>query len=100
MKKLIIAASLLVGSFCFQAYATAPVLPVNADATVVLQDTYKEIKVTEVPTAVTDAFEKDFPGATIDKAYVNEEKKYKLDVSTAEGSITLYANEKGEWIEE
>lgn len=99
MKKLVFAASLLVGSLTAFAY-TSPVVPVNQGIVITVQDEYKEIKVSELPTAITDAFAKDFPGGTIDKAFVNSEKKYKLEVTTAETSTTLYANEKGEWIEE
>ncbi|WP_281754070.1 hypothetical protein [Neptunitalea chrysea] len=98
MKKFVIAASMLLGSF--STFAMNPLVPVTTNETVVVIQDYKEIKVSELPKAVTDAFAKDFPDSTITKAYVNEEMKYKLSVTTPESTTTLYANEKGEWIEE
>ncbi|SFU28350.1 hypothetical protein SAMN05216480_101352 [Pustulibacterium marinum] len=99
MKKLVVAVGLLLGSF--NMFATADVENTNVETSIMVkQEGYKEIQVSDLPSAVTKAFEKDFPGGTIDKAYVNTEKKYKLEVTTAEMSTTLYANEKGEWIEE
>ncbi|MFI2741359.1 hypothetical protein ACG2LH_01355 [Zhouia sp. PK063] len=96
MKKLVLAAVIALGSL--STYATTTVQSTTTNIVAVQQDEFKEIKADEVPQAVKDALEKDFPGAQIDKAYVNESKQYKIEVSASGASTTLYANEKGEWI--
>ncbi len=101
MKKLIFAAVLSLGSLtAFAQDAEAA----QADATEVVtaaQDDYSEIAVEELPEAVTAAVEKNYPTATINKAYVNEAKQYKLEVALEDGtSGTLYADENGNWIEQ
>ena len=53
-----------------------------------------------MPEAVTAAVSKNYPTATINKAYVNEASQYKLEVSLEDGtSGTLYADAEGNWIE-
>jgi hypothetical protein len=64
------------------------------------QDTYQEITVEELPEAVSSAVEKSYPTASIDKAYINDEQEYKLQVSLNDGTVgTLYADAEGNWIE-
>ena len=62
---------------------------------------YKEVTADELPEAITAALEKDYAGTKISKAYINDKKEYKLILETQAGSApqTLYANEKGEWID-
>lgn len=63
-------------------------------------DDFKEISVSEVPQAVSDAVAKNFPTASLDKAYTNEEKQYKLVLSLEDGTQgTVYADEDGNWID-
>lgn len=64
-------------------------------------ENYTEVQTSELPQAINDAVIKDFTGATISKAYVNEKKEYKLLLQTqaTDEAQTVYANEKGEWIE-
>lgn len=64
---------------------------------------FKEIKVSELPAAVTKAVATDFEGATVQKAYVNEKKEFKLvlatDVEDAKAATkTVFATKEGEWI--
>lgn len=94
MKKLVLMSALVLGSFTM---ATASVLSVNG-IDVVLQDNYTEISLDNLPQAIKDAVEADYAGATIDKAFVNESKVFKLEVSHDGASSTLYANSEGEWI--
>ncbi len=64
------------------------------------QDTYKEIAVEELPEAVSSAVAKNYPTATINKAYMNDANEYKLEVSLQDGTAgTLYADEDGNWIQ-
>ncbi|MDR6299533.1 hypothetical protein [Mesonia maritima] len=64
------------------------------------QDGFKEIKASQLPEAVTSAVEKDFKGASIAKAFMNDQKEYKLmlKMEGASEAKTVYANAKGEWI--
>lgn len=64
---------------------------------------FKEIKVSELPAAVTKAVATDFKGATVQKAYVNEKKEFKLVLVTGakdakEATKTVFASKDGEWI--
>jgi len=64
------------------------------------QEDFSEITAEELPEAVTAAVAKNYPTASIDKAFVNESKQYKLEVSLEDGTAgTLYADENGNWIE-
>ncbi|UGU14782.1 hypothetical protein LS482_13885 [Sinomicrobium kalidii] len=96
MKKLFVAAVLVLGGFATQAATT-----VNSDgiAIVASQEEFKEIAVEEVPEAISAALAKDYKGATISKAYVNEAKEYKLEIAMGDKTGVLYANESGEWIQ-
>ncbi|WP_162984885.1 hypothetical protein [Mesonia aquimarina] len=64
------------------------------------QDGFKEIKTSQLPDAVKKAVKKDFKGADVAKAFMNDEKEYKLmlKMEGASEMKTVYANAKGEWI--
>lgn len=63
-------------------------------------DDFSEVTADELPEAVTAAVSKNYPTASIDKAYVNEANQFKLEVSLEDGTAgTLYADENGNWIE-
>ncbi|WP_394748430.1 hypothetical protein [Spongiimicrobium salis] len=98
MKKVIFTAALAFG--CLSTIlASTPIILSEIMEARVSQD-FKEIKIEELPETITAALAKDYPGATIDKAYVNEEEKYKLEVTREDGtSIELYADAEGNWIE-
>ncbi len=64
------------------------------------QGDFAEVSAEELPESVTSAVAKNYPTASIDKAYVNEANQYKLEVSLEDGTAgTLYADENGNWIE-
>lgn len=98
MKKLFFATALVLGS-----------LTVVAASTTMIQDEisvevevseFKEISASDLPAAVVKALETDYAGATINKAYVNEEGQYKLEVTAQDGTDgTLYADAEGNWLE-
>ncbi len=102
MKKLFFAAALSLGSLA--AFAQDTEVAPQEEATEVVapaQDNFSEIAIEELPEAVTEAVGKNYPTATINKAYVNEAKQFKLEVSLKDGTAgTLYADENGNWIEE
>ena len=64
------------------------------------QDGFNEVALEEVPEAITAALEAAHPGASISKAYVNENAQYKLEVTKEDGETAeLYADAEGNWIE-
>jgi len=98
MRKVFFVLALALGSMTAFAQNTENVEAAAAE--VVAQDDFSEIAAEELPEAVTEAVAKNYPTATIDKAYVNEAKQFKLEVSLEDGtSGTLYADESGNWIE-
>lgn len=99
MKKLVFVLALSLGSLTAFAQDAEEVQG-EATEVIVAQDDFSEIAADELPAAVTEAVSKNYPTANIDKAFVNEEKQYKLEVSLEDGtSGTLYADENGNWIE-
>jgi hypothetical protein len=66
--------------------------------TISTQEAYTEIKLEDVPTAVTDAVKKAYPNGVLSKAYKNAKSEYKLEVTAGDKVATLYANADGTWI--
>ncbi|MDB2606293.1 PepSY-like domain-containing protein [Zobellia sp.] len=103
MKKTFITAILAIGSLSAFAQEEVTVIEnVEAQATeaVATQDDFSEVSSDELPEAVMAAVSKNYPTASIDKAYANEAKQYRLEVSLEDGTAgTLYADENGNWIE-
>ncbi|MCJ7467437.1 MAG: hypothetical protein MUO53_12180 [Maribacter sp.] len=98
MKNLVLVLALSLGSLSVFAQDKEEAQTVAKE--VVAQDDFSEIAASELPEAVTAAVAKNYPTAKIDKAYANEAKQYKLEVSLEDGtSGTLYADENGKWIE-
>ncbi|WP_373517636.1 hypothetical protein [Pricia sp.] len=80
--------------------ATDAVDAETTDAVEATQGDFAEVGADELPESVTAAVSKNYPTASIDKAYVNEANQYKLEVSLEDGTAgTLYADENGNWIE-
>ncbi len=99
MKKLFFVLALSLGSLTAFAQDAQEDTAVASEA-VAAQDGFSEIAASELPEAVTAAVEKNYPTAKIDKAFANEAKQYKLEVSLEDGTTgTLYADENGNWIE-
>ncbi len=107
MKKLFFAVALSLGSL--SAFAqdaesdvqTETTTETTTEAAAPAQDDFAAVAVEELPEAVTAAVEKNYPTATINNAFVNEAKQYKLEVSLEDGTAgTLYADESGNWIEQ
>ncbi|WP_461533369.1 hypothetical protein [Sinomicrobium sp.] len=96
MRKVLLASALILGGFAAQAITT---VENDNTALVISQEEFTEIAVDQVPEAITTALEKDFKGAVINKAYVNEAKEYKLEITMGEQTGVLYAKENGEWIQ-
>lgn len=102
MKKLILSAAIFLGSLSTFAQASTTTKTEETtqavQATQTVEEKYTEIKAEELPDAVKSALKKAFPTATLDKAYVNEKKEYKLEVTVGEKAGALYADAAGKWI--
>ncbi len=71
----------------------------NNEMQLVSED-FLEIDVATLPKLVVEAVQKEHEGATISKAFVNQDGAYKLVLDTKdENSTILYANAKGEWLD-
>lgn len=64
----------------------------------ILQEEYTEITSDQLPQAVLSALNNTYPGATIDKAFVNQNKEYKLEISVGDQKATVFADANGNWI--
>lgn len=99
MRKLFLLGALAIGGFAVTAQE-ADVAQLDETEVIITMDDFAEIEVSEVPTAVTEALSTNFPTAKVNKAYANEEKQYKLEVSLEDGtSGVLYADENGNWLD-
>lgn len=95
MKKLILSAAIILGSLSIYATTTeaeAVKIAVN------VQDEYKEVALDTVPTVVKTALETAYPGAKLVKAYTNEKKEYKLEISVGDQKATVYSDVNGNWL--
>ncbi|VXB34519.1 hypothetical protein [Maribacter litoralis] len=104
MKTLFLLGAMTIGGFAMNAQdallAENGIQHNQVNEMLVVADDFKEISVSEVPQAVSDAVAKNFPTASLDKAYTNEEKQYKLVLSLEDGTQgTVYADEDGNWID-
>ena len=101
MKNLVLAAVMSLGSLtAFAQEADGIDQEVQNEATVATQDNFTEVATSDLPENITAAVVKNYPTAKINKAYVNDAKQYKLEVALQDGTVgTLYADEKGNWID-
>ncbi|KIQ20012.1 MULTISPECIES: hypothetical protein [Flavobacterium] len=96
MKNLFLSAAIVLGSLT--SFASTSPISNTIVKTISIQDEYTEIKVEEVPAAITDALKKAYPDAVLSKAYKNAKSEYKLDVTVGDKVGSLYANADGTWI--
>ncbi|MCD9576150.1 PepSY-like domain-containing protein [Flavobacterium soyae] len=96
MKKLAISAAILLGSLSISAIAA--IIPNNAQTTVSVQTEYTEISTDVVPAAVKTALQTAYPNAKLEKAYVNDKKEYKLEISVGDQKATVYSDVNGNWL--
>ncbi|SHL82128.1 hypothetical protein [Flavobacterium chilense] len=96
MKNLFLSAAIVLGGLT--SFASTSPISNTIVKTVSIQEGYTEIKVEEVPAAVTDALKKAYPDAILSKAYKNASSQYKLEVTVGDKVGSLYANADGSWI--
>ncbi|WPO79789.1 hypothetical protein [Flavobacterium sp. KACC 22761] len=96
MKNLFLSAAIVLGGLT--SFASTSPIANTIVKTISIQDEYTEIKLEEVPSAVTDALKKAYPDAVLNKAYKNTASQYKLEVAVGDKVGSLYANADGTWI--
>ncbi|WP_245731311.1 hypothetical protein [Kriegella aquimaris] len=95
-----IVAAMSLGTMTAFAQEEAPAVEEVVTEVVESQDGFNEVAIEELPEAISAALEAAHPGATISKAYANEEAQYKLEVAKEDGSaVELYADAEGNWID-
>ena len=96
MKNLFLSAAIVLGGLT--SFASISPITNTIVKTISIQDEYTEIKLEEVPVAITDALKKAYPDAVLSKAYKNAKSEYKLDVTVGDKVGSLFANADGSWI--
>lgn len=96
MKKLILSAVILLGTMSIQ--ANEMYVSKEDKMTVITQSEYTEVTADAVPAAVKTALQTAYPGAKLEKAFVNEKKEYKLEISVGDQKATVYSDVNGNWL--
>ncbi|MFG4004309.1 hypothetical protein ACHRV1_03835 [Flavobacterium aquidurense] len=91
MKKLILSAAILLGGLSMQAGNVA--VTSSMVQSVNIQDDYKEVDA--VPAAIKTALDEAYPGVKLDKAYVNDKKEYKIEITVRGEKSTVYTDATG-----
>ncbi|MBF0693761.1 MAG: hypothetical protein IR153_01735 [Flavobacterium sp.] len=101
MKKVFLSAAFVLATVAVSAQTqntttTSTTTTAKTDSQVATKET--EVKLSEVPTAITDAVKKDYPGATINSVTVNSAKEYTLNVTMGEQTGLIFSTADGKWI--
>ncbi|PBJ11095.1 hypothetical protein [Flavobacterium sp. ACN6] len=96
MKNLFLSAAIVLGSLT--SFASTTQVTNTIVKTISVEEEYTEIKLEELPAAITESLKKAYPEAVITKAYKNEKAEYKLDVTVGDKVGNLFANADGTWI--
>jgi hypothetical protein len=84
---------------CVFASFAKPFFELDSEKNIVLfQEQYKEITLNKVPESIKRALKNTFPGAILDKVFVDDNKEYKLEISVASQQTTVYSDVEGNWI--
>lgn len=95
MKRLFLSVAIVAASLT--SFASTTILNSNEIITIV-EEEYTEITSDKLPEAVLSAIKNSYPDATIDKAYVNEKKEYKIEISVGDQKAAVFADANGNWI--
>ncbi len=96
MKKLAISAAIILGSLSIP--ALAEITPNKVNTSISVQTEYTEVTTDAVPAAVKTALQIAYPNAKLVKAYVNDKKEYKLEISVGDQKATVYSDVNGNWL--
>ena len=96
MKKLALSVAVVLG--CLSVSANTVAFQEQIKIAVNVQTEYTEVAVDAVPAAVKTALQTAYPGAKLDKAFVNDKKEYKLEISVGDQKATVYSDVNGNWL--
>jgi hypothetical protein len=96
MKKLLLSTAIILGNLSI--YASISNNFDNTKNVVNFQSEYTEVVTNAVPAAVKKALQTAYPSAKLDKAFVNEKKEYKLEISVGDQKTTVYLDSNGSWL--
>jgi hypothetical protein len=96
MKKLMLLTVIAFSSM--STYAISTPAATHVQSVVNVQNDYTEVSVEAVPAAIKTALQTAYPGVKLEKAYVNEKKEYKLDISVGDQKATVYSDVNGNWL--
>jgi hypothetical protein len=96
MKKLILSAIIVLGGL--SVHANVATAPQKTKMTFSIQAEYTEVSADAVPAAVKTALQTAYPNAKLVKAYVNEKKEYKLEISVGDQKATVFSDVNGNWL--
>lgn len=96
MKKLACATAIILGSLSFS--ATAATTQNKVQMSISVQTEYTEVATDAVPAAVKTALQTAYPNAKLEKAFINEKKEYKLEISVGDQKATVYSDVNGNWL--
>lgn len=96
MKKSAIITAILLGSMSIPVNAVTA--PNKVKTTISVQAEYTEITTDAVPAAVKTALQTAYPNAKLVKAFVNDKKEYKLEISVGDQKATVYSDVNGNWL--
>jgi len=96
MKKLVLSVVIILGSL--STYAHTAIAQEQATKVVTVQAEYTEVTTDAVPAAVKTALQTAYPNAKLVKAYVNEKKEYKLEISVGDQKATVFSDVNGNWL--
>ncbi|AXB55617.1 hypothetical protein [Flavobacterium fluviale] len=91
MKKLILSAAIVLGSLSMHAETTAVTSPMVQ--AVNDQDGYKEVD--GVPAAVKKGLDEAYPGVVLEKAWVNDKKEYKIEITVRGEKSIVFTDASG-----
>ncbi|CAL2088798.1 conserved protein of unknown function [Tenacibaculum sp. 190524A02b] len=99
MKKVILATVILAGTV--SNYATnINKLPIHKIVHVNQSQNFIEISLDKLPEAVISALQKEYPQASISKAFINKKEQYKLELIIKKELKVVYADKNGKWLNE
>ncbi|MGJ5640629.1 hypothetical protein [Formosa sp. S-31] len=98
MKNIVLASALVLGGAASYANPSQTIFFHDGIMDEIFQEEFSEITINNLPVSILEAVQKDFTGADIDQAYVNELKEYKLELSLDGVVKVVYADQNGNWI--
>lgn len=98
MKKIILAVAIVLGGLSTINAQTQDQNVAPTEQTAPATEEFTEIKAEDLPAAVAEALKKSYPDAVLTKAYVNEKKEYKLEITVKDQAATVYTDVDGNWL--